>query len=70
VCSATTGKLSGSPLHRLNWLPFKSALTIVSGPAKYHKGWCLQVERHGKIGEDAKRLKQWGVSFRKTKGLE
>jgi hypothetical protein len=48
----------------------KQTLPIVSGPAKYHKGWCLQVERHGKIGEDAKRLKQWGVSFRKTKGLE
>jgi len=28
VCSATNGKLSGSPLHRLNWLPFKSALTV------------------------------------------
>jgi hypothetical protein len=29
VCSATTGKLSGSSLNRLNWLPFKSALTII-----------------------------------------
>ena len=28
VCSATAGKLSGSPLNRLNWLPFKSALTL------------------------------------------
>ena len=28
VCSATTGTLSGSHLNRLNWLPFKSALTL------------------------------------------
>ncbi|HUD65217.1 MAG TPA: hypothetical protein VMQ17_11590, partial [Candidatus Sulfotelmatobacter sp.] len=28
VCSATTGKLPGSHLNRLNWLPFKSALTV------------------------------------------
>jgi hypothetical protein len=27
LCPATSAKLSGSPLNRLNWLPFKSALT-------------------------------------------
>lgn len=45
-------------------------LPIVTGPAKYHKGWVLQVVHHGNIGEDANRLKGWGVSFRKKRGLE
>jgi hypothetical protein len=45
-------------------------LPIVSGPAKYHGEWCLQVDHSGKIAGDAKRLKGWGVSFRKKKGLE
>jgi hypothetical protein len=31
---------------------------------------CLQVDHPGKIGGDANRLKGWGVSFRKEKGLE
>jgi hypothetical protein len=31
VCSATIGKLSGSSLNRLNWFPFKSALTTGHG---------------------------------------
>jgi hypothetical protein len=48
----------------------KEELPIVSGPAKYHGEWCLQVDHPGKIGGDAKRLKGWGVSFRKKKGLE
>ncbi len=37
VCSATSGKLSGSPLNRLNWLPFKSALT----PSFFFRGFPL-----------------------------
>ena len=45
-------------------------LPIVSGPAKYHHDWCLQVVHHGKMGGDAKRLKKWGVRFREKKGLE
>jgi hypothetical protein len=46
------------------------ALSIVSGPAKYHGEWCLQVVRPGKGGGDAERLKEWGVGFREKKGLE
>ena len=48
----------------------KAELPIVSGPAKYHGEWCLQVDHPGKIGGDSKRLKGWGVNFRKKKGLE
>lgn len=49
----------------------KEELPIASGPAKHHDNWCLPVVHPGKIGGDAaERLKQWGVSFRKEKGLD
>ena len=30
VCAAAIAKLSGSHPNRLNWLPFKSALTLIA----------------------------------------
>jgi hypothetical protein len=48
----------------------EQALPIVTGPAKYHRDWCLQVVHSGEIGGDAGHLKRWGAKFRKAKGLE
>jgi hypothetical protein len=45
VCSATLGKLSGSHLNRLNWLPFKSALT--------DRGYIADPEKREHLLQDA-----------------
>jgi hypothetical protein len=48
----------------------KQTLPIISGPAKYHGNWCLQVVRSGDIDSDAKPLKRWGVMFLRKTGLD
>jgi hypothetical protein len=48
----------------------KQQLPIISGPAKYHGNWCLQVVRSGEIDTDPNRLKLWRVTFLKKSGLE
>jgi len=48
----------------------KQNLPIISGPAKYHGDWYLQVVRSGDIDSDANHLRRWGAKFLRKSGLE